>query len=82
MKTELFGYTETFTAVFLLKIFLFKWGIRKDVAVSVNKESMNKSSSKSISDFIFSLSNTFIVAAYRDILRTQSNIYNGAFLRK
>ena len=54
----IFGYTETFGAVFLkhfmkwmllqIKVFLLKLGIRKDVAVSVNKKSMNKCSSKNV----------------------------------
>ena len=54
----IFGYTETFGTVFLkhfmkwmllqIKVFLLKLGIRKDVAVSVNKKSMNKCSSKNV----------------------------------
>ena len=57
-KSKLFGYTETFKAVFLkhfmewmllqTKILLLKSGIGKDVTVSVNEESMVKSSSKNI----------------------------------
>ena len=55
-KSELFGYTETFIAAFLkhfkkwlvlqIKINLLKSGIRKDLAVFVKKESMNKNSPK------------------------------------
>ena len=58
LKSELFGYTRTFKTVFLkhfikwlllqIKIFLLKSSIRKNVATSVNKESMNKSSSKNV----------------------------------
>ena len=50
-KSELSGYTDIFKTVFLkhfmkwlllqTKILLWKWGISKDVVVSVNKESMN-----------------------------------------
>ena len=57
-KSEIFGYTETFKAGFLqhfmkwlllqTKILLLKSGIRKDDAVSVNKESMNRSGSKKV----------------------------------
>ena len=37
---------------------------------------------KNFSSFSFSLYYIFLVAAYRGIFRTWSNIYNGAFLRK
>ena len=57
-KDELFGW-RTFKIVFLkhfmkwllllqTKILLLKSGLRKDVTVSVNRESMNKSSSKNV----------------------------------
>ena len=54
-ESELFGYTENLKKVFFktfmkwllkMKIFLLKLGIRKDNGVSVNKKSIDKSSSK------------------------------------
>ena len=38
-----------------MKIFLLKLGIRKDNGISVNKKSIDKSSSKNFSGFSFSL---------------------------
>ena len=69
-KSDLFEYTETFKTVFLkhfmkwlllqTRILLLKSGIRKDVAVSINKESMNNGSSKMyFSGFSFSLYYSF-----------------------
>ena len=58
-------------------------GIRKGVAVSVNKESMNESSSKNVFlRFQFFTLLHLLVAAYRGVFRTRSNIYNAALLRK
>ena len=63
-ESELFGYTENLKKVFFktfmkwllkMKIFLLKLGIRKANGVSVNKKSMDKSSSKNFSGFSFSL---------------------------
>ena len=59
-RVNFFGYTEAFKTVFQntlkwlllqIKIFLLKLGVRKDVAVSVNKESMNKSSYNTLHKF-------------------------------
>ena len=57
-------------------------GIRVDIAVSVNKESMNKSSCKNVflRFYLFTLLK-LLVAAYRGALRTHSNIYNGFFCK-
>ena len=86
------GYTETFKTGFLkhfmkwllleTKILLLKSSIRKDFAVSVNKASMNKSSSKNVflKLKVFTLLH-LLVAAHRGVFRTWSNIYHGAFLR-
>ena len=63
------------------KVILVKVG--KDVAVSVNKETMNESSSKNI--FLrFQLVTLLhlLVTAYSGVFRTWSNIYNEAFLAK
>ena len=80
-KSEIFGYTETFKAGFLkgfmkwlllqINILLLKSGIRKDVAVSVNKKSMNKSISENASykAWLFNLQ-YLLVAAYRSVFRT------------
>ena len=65
------------------KILMLKSGIRKGVAVSVNKKSMNKSSAKNVFPwFSFFTLLHLLVAAYRGVFRTQSNIYNGAFSAK
>ena len=62
-------------------VIIKKSGIRKDVAVSVNKKSMHKSSSKNV--FLRLQFFTLLqVAVYRGVFRTQSNIYIGAFFVK
>ena len=62
---------------------MLKSGIRKDAAVSVNKKSLNKSSSKNLflRFYIFTLLH-LLMAAYRGVFKTQSNIYNEAFFAK
>ena len=66
------------------KILLLKSSIRKDViAASVNKESMNKSSSENVFlRFYFFTLLHLLVVAYRGVFRTWSNIYNGASFSK
>ena len=65
------------------KILLLKSGIRKDVAASINKKSMNKSSTKNVflRFYFFTLLN-LLVAAYRGVFRNRLIIYNGAFFVK
>ena len=66
-KSDLFGYTETFKTflesilcmkwlLLQTKILLLKLGIWKDIAVSVKKKWMNKSSSKNVLFFRFTTS--------------------------
>ena len=62
------------------KTLLLKSGIKKDVAVSVNKESVNKNSSKNVFlRFYFFTLLHLLVVAYRGIFRTWSSICKLAF---
>ena len=57
--------------------------IRKDVVVAVNKKSLNKSSSKNVFFRFYSFTLPhLLVASYRGVFRTLSNIYNQAFFAK
>ena len=64
----------------LVKASWLKSGIRKDVTVSANQESMNKSNSANV--FLrFSTLLKLLVVAYRGVFRTQWNIYDEAFCK-
>ena len=92
-KSELFGYTKTFKTVFVkqfmkwllphTKILSLKSNIKKVVAVSVSKQSMNKTNSKKVFPkfWLFSLLH-HLVAAYRGVFKTRSFIYNGVYFAK